>query len=99
MKDALDQKREIEISKVSLTGNEELAGAELKITKGTDENGEVVESWTSGKSSEDKNEDGSAKPHKVRLVAGTYTLSEVKAPTGYDSAQWDSISRSHLMEQ
>ena len=77
---------EIEISKVSLTGNEELAGAELKITKGTDENGEVVESWTSGKEAEDKNEDGSAKPHKVKLVAGTYTLSEGKAPTGYNTA-------------
>ena len=77
---------EIEISKVSLTGNEELAGAELKITKGTDENGEVVASWTSGKEAEDKNADGSAKPHKVKLVAGTYTLSEVTPPTGYDPA-------------
>lgn len=77
---------EIEISKVSLTGNEELAGAELKITKGTDEKGEVVESWTSGKEAEDKNADGSAKPHKVKLVAGTYTLSEGKAPTGYNTA-------------
>ena len=77
---------EIEISKVSLTGNEELAGAELKITKGSDETGELVESWTSGKEAEDKNEDGSAKPHKVKLVAGTYTLSEGKAPTGYDTA-------------
>ena len=85
MKDALTE-REIEISKVSLTGNEELAGAELEIRKGTDENGEVVESWTSGKEAEDKNADGSAKPHKVKLVAGTYTLSEVKAPTGYDRA-------------
>ena len=85
MKDAL-RERDIEISKVSLTGNEELAGAELKITKGTDENGEVVESWTSGKEAEDKNADGSAKPHKVKLVAGTYTLSEVTPPTGYDTA-------------
>ena len=85
MKDALTE-REIEISKVSLTGNEELAGAELKITKGSDETGELVESWTSGKEAEDKNEDGSAKPHKVKLVAGTYTLSEVTPPTGYDPA-------------
>ena len=77
---------EIEISKVGLTGNEELAGAELKITKGTDENGEVVESWTSGKEAEGKNADGSAKPHKVKLVAGTYTLREGKAPTGYNTA-------------
>ena len=85
MKDAL-RERDIEISKVSLTGNEELAGAELKITKGTDGKGEVVESWTSGKEAEDKNADGSAKPHKVKLVAGTYTLSEGKAPTGYNTA-------------
>ena len=85
MKDALTE-REIEISKVSLTGNEELAGAELEIRKGTDENGELVESWTSGKEAENKNEDGSAKPHKVKLVAGTYTLSEGKAPTGYNTA-------------
>ena len=77
---------EIEISKVSLTGNEELAGAELEIRKGTDENGEVVASWTSGKEAEDKNADGSAKPHKVKLVAGTYILSEVTPPTGYNTA-------------
>ena len=85
MKDALTE-REIEISKVSLTGNQELAGAELKITKGSDGSGESVASWTSGKEAEDKNEDGSAKPHKVKLVAGTYTLSEGTAPRGYDRA-------------
>ena len=56
-----------------------MRGQKLKITKGSDETGELVESWTSGKEAEDKNEDGSAKPHKVKLVAGTYTLSEGKS--------------------
>ena len=40
-------------------------------------------SWTTGESAEDQNEDGSAKPHKVKLVAGTYILKEVSAPFGY----------------
>ena len=65
----------------------ELAGAKLQIT---DEAGNVVKdkagnelSWTTGESAEEQNEDGSAKPHKVKLVAGTYILKEVSAPFGY----------------
>ena len=65
----------------------ELAGAKLQIT---DEAGNIVKdkagnelSWTTGESAEDQNEDGSAKPHKVKLVAGTYILKEVSAPFGY----------------
>ena len=87
MKDALKE-REIEISKVDAAdGVTELAGAKLQIT---DEAGNIVKdkagnelSWTTGESAEDQNEDGSAKPHKVKLVAGTYILKEVSAPFGY----------------
>ena len=79
---------EIEISKVNAAdGVTELAGAKLQIT---DEAGNIVKdkagnelSWTTGESAEDQNEDGSAKPHKVKLVAGTYILKEVSAPFGY----------------
>lgn len=79
---------EIEISKVNAAdGVTELAGAKLQIT---DEAGNIVKdkagnelSWTTGESAEDQNEDGSAKPHKVKVVAGTYILKEVSAPFGY----------------
>ena len=79
---------EIEISKVKAAdGVTERAGAKLQIT---DEAGNIVKdkagnelSWTTGESAEDQNEDGSAKPHKVKLVAGTYILKEVSAPFGY----------------
>ena len=87
MKDALTE-REIEISKVDAAdGVTELAGAKMQIT---DEAGNIVKdkvgnelSWTTGESAEDQNEDGNAKPHKVKLVAGTYILKEVEAPFGY----------------
>ena len=87
MKDALIE-REIEISKVDAAdGVTELAGAKLQIT---DEAGNIVKdkagndlSWTTGESAEEQNEDGSAKPHKVKLVAGIYILKEVSAPFGY----------------
>ena len=80
--------RDIEISKVDAAdGVTELVGAKLQIT---DEAGNIVKdksgnelSWTTGESAEDQNEDGSAKPHKVKLVAGTYILKEVEAPFGY----------------
>ena len=73
----------MEISKVEAAGGQELAGAKLTIT---DASGATVESWTSGEAKADQNADGSAKAHKVRLTAGTYTLTEEAAPEGYKTA-------------
>ena len=64
----------VEISKVDITTNKELPGAELIITN---KGGKVVEHWTSAD-----------KPHYIeKLPAGTYTLTEVTAPNGYEIAE------------
>ena len=64
----------VEISKVDITTNRELPGAELIITN---KDGKVVEHWTS-----------TDKPHYIeKLPAGDYTLTEVKAPDGYAFAE------------
>ena len=60
---------EVEISKVDATNNEELPGAHLVI-KNADK--EIVDEWTS-----------TEKTHKVKLMPGTYTLTETIAPNGY----------------
>ena len=61
----------VEISKVDITNQKEIAGAHLVIK---DSNGKVVEEWDSLKT-----------PHiiKNKLSAGKYTLSETIAPVGY----------------
>ena len=62
------------ISKRDATNSNELPGAKLQIK---DVNGNIVEEWTS-----------SDTPHKVRgLQDGTYTLTEMTAPNGYDIAE------------
>ena len=64
----------VEISKVDITTNKELPGAELIIT---DKDGKVVEHWTS-----------TDKPHYIeKLPAGDYTLTEITAPDGYEIAE------------
>ena len=64
----------VEISKVDITTNKELPGAELIITN---KGGKVVEHWTS-----------TDKPHYIeKLPAGDYTLTEVTAPDGYEIAE------------
>ena len=64
----------VEISKVDITTNKELPGAELIITN---KGGKVVEHWTS-----------TDKPHYIeKLSAGDYTLTEVTAPNGYEIAE------------
>ena len=61
----------ISVSKKTVTGSDELKGASLSVT---DENGNVVDSWTS-----------TDKPHVIEgLTAGkTYTLTEDTSPRGY----------------
>ena len=65
----------MEITKTSLTDGKELEGAKLEVT---DEDGKVVDSWTSGKEA-----------HIIKeLVAGKkYTLTETKPADGYVTAE------------
>ena len=64
-----DDVTKVEISKTDIAG-EELPGAKLTIL---DENGEVVESWTS-----------TEEPHYIEMLPiGKYTLHEESAPEGY----------------
>ena len=62
----------VEITKTDLTTGEELEGAELEVT---DEEGNVIDKWTSTK-----------EPHQVKgLEEGkTYLLKETTAPYGYE---------------
>lgn len=71
----------VDISKVDAAKGEEIAGAELTITNKT--SNLVVAKWTSG---DKKDAVGNLIPHTVTLAAGTYTLTETKAPTGYEVA-------------
>ena len=60
---------EIEISKADATTGKEVAGAHLELY---DSNNTLVEKWTS-----------TNKVHKVKLLPGTYRLTETIAPDGY----------------
>lgn len=71
----------VDISKVDAAKGEEIAGAELTITNKT--SNLVVAKWTSG---DKKDAGGNVIPYTVTLAAGTYTLTETKAPTGYEVA-------------
>jgi len=71
----VDDTTKVKISKQDMTSGKELPGAKLQVL---DENGKVVEEWTS-----------SDKPHYIeaKLTAGKkYTLREVIAPNGYEKA-------------
>lgn len=70
MKDAPLQ---VEISKKTITGEEELPGAVLRVS---DLEGKVLETWISEK-----------EPHRIRLKKGTYELTEITAPQGYEVAE------------
>ena len=69
----LDDTTKVEVSKKSITGDDELEGAWLQVVD--KETGDIVDSWIS-----------TNKPHFIEgtLVAGkTYTLVETLAPNGY----------------
>lgn len=71
-----DDTIKVNFSKTKITGSKELPGCKLEIT---DENGNVIEKWTSGK-----------KPHIVegKLVAGkTYKFTETRPKDGYATAE------------
>lgn len=70
-----DMPKTFSISKQDATNGKEIAGAKLKITN---ENGVVVEEWTSVAN----------ESHIVRnLPDGKYTLTEITAPNGYEIAE------------
>lgn len=71
-----DDTIKVNFSKTKITGSKELPGCKLEIT---DENGNVIEKWTSGK-----------KTHVVegKLVAGkTYKFTETRPADGYATAE------------
>ena len=71
----VDDTTKVKISKQDMTTGKELPGAKLQVL---DENGKVVEEWTS-----------TNKPHYIeaKLTAGKkYTLREILAPNGYEKA-------------
>ena len=70
----LDDVIKVEISKVDITTNKELPGAELIITN---KDGKEIDRWVS-----------TDKPHYIeKLPSGEYTLTEITAPDGYDIAE------------
>ena len=69
-----DDTIKVKISKVDITTNEELPGAELVIK---DKDGNEIDRWIS-----------TNKPHYVeKIPAGDYTLTEITAPSGYKIAE------------
>ena len=70
----LDDTIKVKISKVDITTNEELPGAELVIK---DKDGTEIDRWIS-----------TNEPHYVeKMPAGDYTLTEITAPNGYKVAE------------
>ena len=69
-----DDTIKVKISKVDITTNEELPGAELVIK---DKDGTEIDHWIS-----------TNEPHYVeKMPAGDYTLTEITAPNGYKVAE------------
>lgn len=65
--------KEIQVSKRSLSGTDELPGAKMELyCLSTDGSRSLVDQWTSG-----------SEPHSVRLNPGRFSLHEDLAPAGY----------------
>ena len=79
-----DKPIKVSISKRDITDDEELPGAQLIIK---DKDGNTVEEWISG-----------TEPHMVNLAAGTYTLTEITAPEGYEVAETITFEVTDTME-
>lgn len=77
---------QVEVSKMDITNEEEIAGAFLIAYPKGDE-GAIFDSWISGQ--DGVNEDGTIRPHVIRglEVGKTYVLKEISAPHGYAIAQ------------
>ena len=71
-----EKEKEITFSKVELNGTKELIGADLKVVQGENEDGKVVQQWTSQKEAK-----------KIKLAEGIYTMVEIQAPAGYEIAE------------
>ena len=74
--DMFDDTTKVQISKKSITGEDELPGASMQLL---DQNGNLIDAWTSG-----------TEPHFIEgvLIAGqTYVLHEETAPDGYVLSQ------------
>lgn len=65
---------DVVISKQDLTTSKEIGGAKLTIS---DAENHIIDTWVS--------EEGAS--HKLKLEKGTYTLTEVTAPDGYEEAE------------
>ena len=71
-----DDVTRVQISKMDVTNNKELAGAHLALK---DASGEIILNWIST---------GEPKIFEGKLIAGaTYTLTEISAPSGYSLAK------------
>lgn len=79
-----DKPIEVSISKKDITDDEELPGAQLIVK---DQDGNTVEEWIS-----------STQPHLINLAAGTYTLTEITAPQGYEVAETITFEVTDSME-
>ncbi|WP_373216227.1 SpaA isopeptide-forming pilin-related protein [Ruminococcus sp. 5_1_39BFAA] len=79
-----DKPIEVSISKKDITDDEELPGAQLIVK---DKDGATVEEWISTDT-----------PHLMNLAAGSYTLTEVTAPQGYEVAETITFEVTDSME-
>ena len=68
-----DAPLQVAISKKDITNDEELPGATLIVK---DADGNEIEKWVSER-----------EPHLIRLPMGTYTLTEITAPFGYELSE------------
>ena len=71
MYNELKEKKTVKVSKLDITNNKELEGASLTVT---DSDNNVIDTWVSTKEDHIIND----------IEAGTYTLTETKAPNGYE---------------